>query len=248
MRQCRQSRALGLLLVPGCSVPAFVVLLAYTVPEGFAGCLRDKGAEVVRAGADYEASTEASKRLAEENGWNLLSDGSWLGYSDPARDVMEGYLIMGHKVADQMEQAPTHVFLQAGVCGLAAGCKATARARWGDEVTRIVVEPSSAPALIESVKAGKCVDTTGPVSSMGRLDCKTPSHLALKYLAREADYFLTIDDAAVERVVDHLDGHNVPTSPSGAAGIAALLELQDIGQLGLNADSRVLCYISEGPA
>ena len=108
-----------------------VVLLADTVPEGFADRLREKGAEVVRAGADYEASMEASKRMAAENGWNLLSDGTWLGYSDPARDVMEGYLIMGQEVADQLEQPPTHVFLQAGVGGLAAGCTATARDRWG---------------------------------------------------------------------------------------------------------------------
>ena len=227
-----------------------VVLLADTVPEGFADRLRDKGAEVVRAGADYEASMEASKRMAEENGWNLLSDGSWLGYSDPARDVMEGYLIMGQEVADQLEQPPTHVFLQAGVGGLAAGCTATARDRWGDDVTLIVVEPSAAPALIESVKAGDCVDTTGPVSSMGRLDCKTPSHLALKYLAREADHFLTIDDQSVEQVVAQLVDHAVPTSPSGAAGIAALLHLSEAEreQLGLTSQSRVLCYISEGPA
>ncbi|MEP1090254.1 MAG: pyridoxal-phosphate dependent enzyme [Rhizobiaceae bacterium] len=225
-----------------------VVLLADTVPEGFADRLREKGAEVVRAGADYEASMAASKKMAADNGWNLLSDGSWLGYSDPARDVMEGYLIMGHEVADQLELAPTHVYLQAGVGGLAAGCTATARTRWGDDVTLIVVEPSAAPALIESVKAGTCVDTTGPVSSMGRLDCKTPSHLALKYLAREADFFLTIDDVAVEQVVDELQQHGVQTSPSGAAGIAALLKLPDSEQLGLNAQSRVLCYISEGPA
>lgn len=227
-----------------------VVLLADTVPEGFADRLREKGAEVVRAGADYEASMEVSKRMAEENGWNLLSDGTWLGYSDPARDVMEGYLIMGHEVADQLQQDPTHVFLQAGVGGLAAGCTATARDRWGDDVTLIVVEPSAAPALIESVKAGKCVDTTGPVSSMGRLDCKTPSHLALKYLAREADHFLTIDDDAVEQVVEELKGHGVPTSPSGAAGLAALLKLSPAEKehIGLTTESRVLCYISEGPA
>ncbi|NKB53790.1 MAG: pyridoxal-phosphate dependent enzyme [Rhizobiaceae bacterium] len=225
-----------------------VVVLADTVPEGFADRLRAKGAEVVRAGADYEAGMEVSKQMAADNGWNLLSDGSWLGYWQPARDVMEGYLIMGHEAADQMQQPPTHVFLQAGVGGLAAACTAVARERWGDEVTIIVVEPSAAPALIESVKAGTSIDTTGPVSSMGRLDCKTPSHLALKYLAKEADYFVTIDDLAVETCVNELAQIGVATSPSGGAGIAALLNLEDRQHLGLNDASRVLCYISEGPA
>ena len=225
-----------------------VVLLSDTVPEGFADRLRDKGAVVERAGADYEASMAASKQMAEENGWNLLSDGSWIGYSDPPRDVMEGYLIMGHEVADQIAQPPTHVFLQAGVGGLAASCTVTARACWGDDVQVVVVEPLWAPALIESIKAGRCVDTSGPVSSMGRLDCKTPSHLALKYLALEADYFVTIDDALVEDCVEHLKTLGVETTPSGAAGLAALINLDDPAKLGITDHSRVLCYISEGPA
>lgn len=225
-----------------------VVVLADTVPEGFADRLRAKGAEVVRAGADYEAGMEVSKQMAADNGWNLLSDGSWLGYWQPARDVMEGYLIMGHEAADQMQQPPTHIFLQAGVGGLAAACTAAARERWGDAVTIVVVEPSAAPALIESVKAGTSVDTTGPVSSMGRLDCKTPSHLALKYLAAEADYFMTIDDDTVEASVSELARMGIETSPSGGAGIAAPLNLTDPNSLGLDHTSRLLCYISEGPA
>ena len=225
-----------------------VVLLSQTVPEGFANRLREKGCEVVRAGKDYEASMEASKEMAADNGWNLLSDGSWEGYADPARDVMEGYLIMGHEVADQMANPPTHVFLQAGVGGLAAACAASARKRWGEKVILIVVEPEAAPALMESARAGKCVDTQGPVSNMGRLDCKTPSHLALKYLAREADFFVTIDDDFVSKNVAVLSEKGIETSPSGAAGVAALQHIQDRSQLGLTDQSRVLCYISEGAA
>ena len=229
-----------------------VVLLAETVPEGFADRLREKGAEVVRAGADYEDSMAVSKTMADENGWQLLSDGSWEGYADPPRDVMEGYLIMGHEVADQMGAPPTHVFLQAGVGGLAAACAASARVRWGDGVTIVVVEPEAAPALLESVRASRSVDTTGPVSTMGRLDCKTPSHLALKYLAKEADAFATLDDHLVQKSVDWLNDHSIATSPSGGAGFAALhhadLASETERPFGLNETSRVLCYISEGPA
>jgi diaminopropionate ammonia-lyase len=225
-----------------------VVLLSKTVPESFAERLRGKGAQVMRAGGGYEESVELSKQMAREEGWNLLSDGSWLGYADPARDVMEGYLIMGHEVVDQIERPPTHVFLQAGVGGLAAACAAVVRTCWGEGVTIIVVEPQAAPALMESIRAGRCVDTTGPVSSMGRLDCKTPSHLALKYLAVEADYFLTIGDQLVENAVDELNRHGVESSPSGAAGYAALANVSVPGEMGLDQSSRVVCFISEGPA
>ena len=224
-----------------------VVLLSETVPEGFAERLREKGATVMRAGANYEASMEASKTLAAENGWHLLSDGSWEGYSDPARDVMEGYLIMGHEVAEQIDTPPTHVFLQAGVGGLASACAATARSQWGKDVCLVVVEPEAAPALIESVEAEKVVDTIGPVSSMGRLDCKTPSHLALNYLAKEADYFVTISDDLVDETVSLLAEHGIETSPSGGAGVAALHHAER-GSFGLSPKSRVLCYISEGAA
>lgn len=222
-----------------------VVVLAHTVPESFANRLRAKGAEVIRFGADYEEGMEHSRQLAAQNGWFLLSDGSWEGYADPPRDVMEGYLIMGHEAGEQWQNAPpTHVMLQAGVGGLAAGCAVMARQVWGADVTLVVVEPEAAPALMESVRAGGVVDTTGPISSMGRLDCKTPSHLALKYLAKEADYFVTLSDENVAQTVAVLAHHNVPSTPSGAAGAAAVQHCG--GQIGLSESSRVLTYISEG--
>jgi len=223
-----------------------VVLLAETVPEDFAERLRAKGAEVMRAGADYEESMEVSKQLAAENGWNLLSDGSWEGYSDPARDVMEGYLIMGHETADQMDEPPTHVFLQAGVGGLAAGMTAAVRVYWGDDVTVVIVEPEAAPALYESIRAGKVMDTVGPVSTMGRLDCKTPSHLALKYLAREADFFQLVSDELVNETLELMAAHNAETTPSGGAGVGGLHHIgEGHDAIGLDASSRCFCIVSE---
>ena len=81
------------------------------------------------------------------------------------------------------------------LAGLAAAVAAYARRVWGDGPQIIVVEPDAAPALIEAVRAGKLQDTHGPVSCMGRLDCKTASMIALAGLARDADMFVTISDA-----------------------------------------------------
>src|SRR6056297_2983029 len=92
-----------------------VVYLARTVPEGFADRLRAKGAEVVRAGDDYEASMDAAAQAAEDHGWTLLSDSSWPGYFDLPHRLMEGYLAMAAEATRQMPEAPTHIFLQAGV-------------------------------------------------------------------------------------------------------------------------------------
>lgn len=220
-----------------------VIFLAETVPDAFAARLREKGAEVVRAGSDYEASMAAAGAAAEENGWSLLSDSSWPGYTEPARAVMEGYLQLAAETATQMDQAPTHIVLQAGVGGMAAAVAAYARHVWGDDPQIVVVEPDVAPALIESIRAGQLVDTLGAVSCMGRLDCKTPSLVALNGLACDADLFVTISEEEGAEAAQTLTRMGYATTPSGGAGLAALLTHR-IPNCG--ADASVLAILSEG--
>lgn len=224
-----------------------VVYLSSTVPQEFADRLIGKGAHVVRAGDNYEASMDAALKAAEDNGWELLSDSSWKGYSEMPRDVMEGYLIMGAEVADQITSPPTHLFLQAGVGGLAAACTAAARHYWGSAPKIYVVEPDYAPALSDSINAARAVASTGPVSIMGRLDCKEPSHLALKYLAKEADGFITISEAESLAAVEDLKAHGLAASPSAVAGYAGIFCAgSNREKLELTSDSRILIYLSEG--
>ncbi len=216
-----------------------VIYLSETVPEGFAKRLRDLGADVVRAGPDYAGSMTAAMQAAQDNGWTLLCDTSWPGYFDIPHRLMEGYLVMAAEATRQMPEPPTHVFLQAGVGGLAAAAAAYFRKVWGDAPEIIVVEPEFAPALQVSIREGKCVNTTGPVSDMGRLDCKEPSLIALNGLARDADVFVTITEAEAFAVLPDLKAQDAETTTSGGAGLAALKAM------GLGAEARVLCIISE---
>lgn len=220
-----------------------VIYLAQTVPEGFAMRLQAMGAQVVRAGANYEASMVAAGAAAKANGWTLLSDGSWPGYVELPFRVMEGYRQIATEIAAQLPDVPTHLLLQAGVGGLAAAVAAELRLAWGDAPQMIVVEPDVAPALIESIRAGKVVVTEGPDSAMGRLDCKTPSMLALADLARDADQFVTITEAQGAAGAAAVAAVGLPSTPSGAAGVAALLA----GINGIGPHSHVLCILSEGP-
>jgi len=218
-----------------------VVYLAATVPDDFAVRLRANGAQVVRAGAEYEASMAAAAQAAQDNGWTLLSDSSWRGYFELPHRLMEGYLAMAAEVVRQMPEPPTHIFLQAGVGGLAGACAAYFRKLWGDAPRIIVIEPEFAPALTASIEAGKAVATTGPVSNMGRLDCKEPSLIALKGLSRDADAFVTITEEEASGILPILAEHGLETSESGGAGLAAL------HLMGLPSDARALCILSEGP-
>lgn len=224
-----------------------VVYIADTVPESFASRLRGIGADVVRAGSGYAASMQAAQDAAAENGWTLLSDSSWAGYTELPYILMEGYLQMAAEAVTQCPDVPTHVFLQAGVGGLAGAVAAYARKVWGDTPQIIVVEPEAAPALQASIEAGKCVFADGPESVMGRLDCKEPSLIALNGLARDADRFLTLSDDDVTAALPALAAAGLETTASGGAGIAAALRTDVQGALGIGAGARLLCFLSEVP-
>lgn len=220
-----------------------VIYISETVPENFAERLRAKGATVVREGHDYEASMVAAMTAMEANGWTLVSDTSWDEYYEVTHRLMEGYVRLADETVEAMEQPPTHIFLQAGVGGFAGAIAAFLREKWGDQPTIIVVEPEEAPALIESVRAGKSIVVTGGDSSMGRLDCKEPSLIALAGLVRDADYFLTISETQGSEHLPALAAHDLATTPSGGAGLSALMCGPDA--IGIDAKSRVLCFITE---
>ncbi|MEM1266911.1 MAG: pyridoxal-phosphate dependent enzyme [Pseudomonadota bacterium] len=219
-----------------------IIYLAETVPEAFAERLRSLGARVVRAGQIYEEGMAAAQDAAATEGWTLLSDSSWPGYTDLPHRVMEGYLQLAAEAADQMAEPPTHILLQAGVGGLAAAVAAHARRVWGAAPEIIVVEPEAAPALRDSIKAGRVVETVGPVSCMGRLDCKTPSLVALNGLARDADCFVTISEEEANAALTGLADIGFETTASGGAGLAALMAGLPVGP-----EARVWAIVSEGP-
>ena len=222
-----------------------VVFIAETVPETFADRLARRGATVCREGADYAASMTAASNAAAENGWILLSDSSWDEYTDIPLRVMEGYLAMAAETVGQCPDVPTHIFLQAGVGGLAASAAAYFRDCWGDTPLIAVVEPEAAPALQSSITAGKAVWADGPESIMGRLDCKEPSLIALNGLARDSNVFLTLSDLEVLDRLPQMTDAGLATTASGGAGLAAALHPTVCDELGVGAHSRVLCILSE---
>ncbi|WP_298853176.1 diaminopropionate ammonia-lyase [uncultured Ruegeria sp.] len=227
------------------------------VSEGRAQAMRDLGAEVVRIDGDYDASVEQCRREAEENGWFVVSDTSWPGYTDPPRDVMSGYGVMVKEVVDSLDTAPTHVFLQGGVGGLAAAVAAALRQAWGDSAPRVVVvEPLLAACLFASAKQGQAASVQiDEETIMAGLSCGVPSPMAWEILHSEASDFLTIGDELIPPTVRRLarpQGGDpvIEAGESGVAGLAALIEAvgnpELVKKLGLTAQSRVLTIGSEG--
>ncbi len=227
------------------------------VSEGRAVAMRDLGAEVIRIDGDYDESVLLAKSEAEENGWFVVSDTSWPGYSLPPRDVMSGYGVMVQEICDTLDQAPTHVFLQGGVGGLAAGVIAALRQYWGDASPRpIIVEPELAACLFESAKTGAATKVDiAEETLMAGLSCGEPSGLAWEILSEEATDYLTIPEELVAPTVRLLAkplGNDavVEAGESAVAGLAALIAAMEdpslAEKLGLSSTSRVLLIGSEG--
>jgi diaminopropionate ammonia-lyase len=226
-----------------------VVILSETVPEIFAHRLRDKGATIVRAGATYEDSMALAVTMAEQKGWHLVSDSASPGNTETPLAVMQGYTVLLEEAADDLACPSTHVFVQAGVGGLAASAAAYLRDRWGEDFKFIVVEPEGAPCLLESARQGRPTRVIGAPTKLGRLDCKEPSLIAFDLLARLADAFMLVSDAQAEEAATSLAREGAPVSPCGAAGAAGLVAACRNAawrkQLGLDANSRVLLIGTE---
>lgn len=220
--------------------------LADTVPESFAKRLRDLGATVVRSGAVYEDSVAAATRDAETSGDILLADGTWPGYTEIPKWVMEGYCVIAEELREEFERSgrwPTHVYLQAGVGGLAAAMAHMIRLNWAEQPELVVVEPQAATCLQDSHRAGRPTQATGPESNMGRLDCKDPSIVAWSVLERCNVRYAMLSEEEGAQAAAEVTAQGIATTPSGAAGYGAIRHENDA--VLASASYRPLVIISE---
>ena len=210
------------------------------------------GAEVRRVPGTYDDAVRACAQDAARDGWLVVSDTSWPGYTEIPRDVMQGYRLMADEAADQWSgPPPTHVFIQGGVGGAAAAVTAQTRARWGRRPAVVVVEPDRAACLLASARAGQVTAVPGELDTiMAGLACGEPSFLAWQELDRAAAAFMAISDTAAIAAMRFLAAHGIVSGESGVAGLAALCEARADPAaaqiLGLNRDSRVLLFSTEG--
>ena len=210
------------------------------------------GAEVRRVPGTYDGSVRAAAEAAERNGWLLVSDTSWPGYTETPRTVMQGYRLMPDEALDAWTgPPPTQVFIQGGVGGVAAAVSVQMRARLRPTPSLVIVEPDQAACLLASAEAGGPVTVGGALDTiMAGLACGEPSLIAWQELERAAAAFLAIPDAASVMAMRLLAREGVVSGESGAAGLAGLLlAAEDAGvrrALGLTERSRVLLFSTEG--
>lgn len=215
------------------------------------------GAVMVEVDGNYDDSVAAATRACAEHGWHCVSDTAWPGYERIPGHVMQGYALLAREMLAQMPQAPTHVFIQAGVGGLAAAVAGYLESSFGAaRPCFVVVEPDRAACLFESMRAGRPLRIAhGEPTVMAMLECYTPSLLAWRVLSRAADAFMTVGEHDALNTMRML-ARPAPGDPaiesgeSGGAGLAGLLRAAADGQvrarLGLDGQSRILVINTEG--
>jgi diaminopropionate ammonia-lyase len=219
--------------------------------------IRARGAKVIRVDGDYDTAVAECRRKSEANGWTIISDTSWEGYDSVPRSVMRGYCVLAHEaVVQQWRQGPTHVFVQAGVGGLAAAVIGYLWAVLPERPTFIVVEPKSADCWFQSNAAGRPALASGDADTvMGGLACREISPVTWPIVGQATDWFMTIEEdevAPARRLFAHPLGGDpaVASGPSGCAGLAGLMRVcadeSAFEALKLDRHSRVLLVNSEG--
>ena len=228
--------------------------------------IRKLGVEASITDCNYDDSVRLARQYAAEHEGIVVQDTSWEGYHNVPLHIMQGYTTMGAEIVEQLaaygDQAPTHVFLQAGV-GAMAGAMAGFIADYYKEARPVItiVEPTKADCLYRTALAndGKLHIVDGALDSiMAGLCCGEPCSIGWQQLAAYADNFVAVPDKAAAlgmRVLGNPVGNDaaVVSGESGAAGLGlavAALRERDLaqlkGSLQLDAESVILCISTEG--
>jgi diaminopropionate ammonia-lyase len=227
------------------------------VSEERAAAISRFGAEIIKVNGNYDDSVAEASRVAGEKGWLTVSDTSWPGYERIPGFVMQGYTALLREAVRLLPEKPTHVFIQAGVGGIAAAVAGYFSLLYGDQRPFFtVVDPSRAACLYESARAGKPVKIKhGEATVMAMLECYEPSLVAWRILSRAADAFMTVEEEEavdiMKRLANPLAGDPaIVAGESGGVGLAALIKVaQDPAQrakLKLGPESRVFLVNTEG--
>lgn len=224
--------------------------------------IKKLGAEVIITDGDYVATVNMAEKAAKRNNWIAVQDSCWPENENIPRWIMQGYATMALEVYEQLPEPPTHIFLQAGIGSLAAAVVAFfANAYPADRMPRIVlVEPMEADYLSQATIRKSDDEATADCSpAVPGPACTKPCGIAFDLLGSAKSVMITRYDnrtaAVAMRVLGAPTGEDkrIIASPYGSAGVGAVIELmfnynlaKDRDMLGLNSDSQILCFNTEG--
>lgn len=224
------------------------------------------GAECTVTDMNYDDTVRMTDLKAKENGWVVVQDTAWEGYTEIPTWIMQGYMTLAVEALDQIRAAgeggPTHLFLQAGVGSFASSVLGYMVAALGDKApVTTIVEPRKADCIYQSAAAGdgQPHSVTGDMNTiMAGLACGDPTIIGWGILRDYASAYVSMHDFYAANGMRILAAPLRGDAPvvSGESGAASMGALQYIAQgpnalelkkaLGLGPDSKVLIISTEG--
>jgi diaminopropionate ammonia-lyase len=217
------------------------------------------GATTIRVAGDYDAAHAFAEAQAARHGWLLAADSPAGPQPDAARQIVQGYSVLGQELLDQTAGMPaTHLLVGTGSGSLAAGIAARFAAEPPDRPRPrlILVQPATADSALESFVHRERRPAPGSlVTVMDGLSVRWLSAPAWTILSRRAFAGVAVDDSAALaalRTLDQPEGGDPPmiAGDTGVAATAALLASAEDATariaLQIDASSRVMAVVTEG--
>ena len=226
-----------------------------------------EGAKVDIQEMNYDDCVRLAAKEADETERGVIvQDTAWDGYEEIPSWIMQGYGTMAAEAGEQLKdygcERPTHVFVQAGVGSLAGAVVGYFTNLYPDNPpTFVVVEADVAACLYKGAAAGdgapRIVD--GDMQTiMAGLACGEPNTISWDILKNHVKVFIAAPDWVAAKGMRMLAAPvkgdaPVTSGESGAAPFGALAAMMTMDEykdlrdsIGLNADSRVLLFSTEG--
>ena len=234
------------------------IFISEYVSDARAEEMRKLGAEIIRVKGNYEKSLEECINQSNKNGWEIVQDVAWENYENVPKLTMAGYSVMIKEISNQTDQYITHIFLQAGVGGMASGA-ILGVAQYFKRIPKIViVEPENADCVLQSVDKGSLQKVNIKKESiMGGMSCGEVSLVPWKILKNSVNLCTSISDKNVAKTITMLKNNyfcekNIIGGECSTPGIISLIsvcENQDLkNKISLDENSNVLVIGCEGDA
>lgn len=221
--------------------------------------IQNLGAKVIRLSGTYDDSVRHAYQSAQADDWYIIQDTTDGEEIETTLDVMHGYTLLAEESLQQLgtDNYPTHIFLQAGVGGMAAAVLACFWYHLGKQrPISILSEPDSAACCFLSLEAGQPKVAEGELETiMAGLACGEISTLAWEVLKPGAAAAISVNDEAAADCMRLLAESRYGDLPivageSAVAGLASLIAVcgddDARSKLQLDQNSRVLLIGSEG--
>ena len=233
------------------------IFISEYVTDARGKAMEELEAEVIKVKGNYEKSLLECIKQSTNNNWQIVQDVAWKDYMVVPKLTMAGYSVMMKEIVDKVDNEKiTHIFLQAGVGGM-AGAMVAGIARYLSNVPKIItIEPDSAACVMESIKSGKIekINITRE-SLMGGMSCGEPSLVPWEILKKSVNYCISLPDEDIARTMKLLGNGNfsdekIIAGENSAPGVISLIascnDEKIKNKINLNSNSNVLLIGCEG--